>query len=174
MATDDLTIPQHTPLTEAPRSIPDILAQEQSSQLPYWDSSVAFRLGCALRTRLLTFDRPAVIQISTITTPAHVLFHATTHTGTSPNNDAWVQRKRASVIRFGASTWRLQQEYGGDEALFAAKNGLVGGAAGAYAIHGGGVPVFVRNCSGMVGVVVVSGLKQWDDHQVVVEELGGL
>jgi uncharacterized protein (UPF0303 family) len=26
----------------------------------------------------------------------------------------------------------------------------------------------------MVAVVVVSGLKQWDDHQVVIEELEGL
>lgn len=26
----------------------------------------------------------------------------------------------------------------------------------------------------MVAIVVVSGLKQWDDHQVVIEELEGV
>ena len=43
-----------------------------------------------------------------------------------------------------------------------------------YAIHGGGVPVFVKNCDEPVAVCVVSGLKQWDDHQVVIEELEGV
>lgn len=43
-----------------------------------------------------------------------------------------------------------------------------------YAIHGGGVPIFVKNCDTPIAVVVVSGLKQWDDHQVVIEELAGV
>lgn len=54
--------------------------------------------------------------------------------------------------------------------MFAKKNGL-GERAGEYAIHGGGVPIFVKGCESMVAVVVVSGLKQWDDHQVVIEEV---
>lgn len=78
------------------------------------------------------------------------------------------------MIRFAASTWRLQNQYGGDEEAFKAKLGLGQETAGQYAIHGGGVPVFIKGCDGMVAVVVVSGLKQWDDHQVVVEEMGRL
>lgn len=39
------------------------------------------------------------------------------------------------------------------------------------AIHGGGMPVFVRGCGWVVAVVVVSGLKQWEDHMVVFEGL---
>lgn len=50
----------------------------------------------------------------------------------------------------------------------------LGEKAGEYAIHGGGVPVFVKGVEGLVAVVVVSGLKQWDDHQVVVEELANV
>jgi len=50
----------------------------------------------------------------------------------------------------------------------------LGETAKDYAIHGGGVPVFIKNCDSPVAVVVVSGLKQWDDHQVVIEELGKL
>ena len=46
---------------------------------------------------------------------------------------------------------------------------MLGESAGSYAIHGGGVPVRVRGVEGVVGVVVVSGLKQHEDHAVVVE-----
>jgi uncharacterized protein (UPF0303 family) len=96
-----------------------------------------------------------------------------THSGTALDNDFWVSRKRAAVIRFAASTWRLQNQFAGDEEAFKAKNGL-GESAKDYAIHGGGVPVFIQSCDGPVAVVVVSGLKQWDDHQIVIEELGKL
>ncbi len=57
----------------------------------------------------------------------------------------------------------------GDEALFAAKNGLGPEAAGEYAIHGGGVPIRVAGVEGIVAVVVVSGLKQEEDHGVVAD-----
>ena len=54
------------------------------------------------------------------------------------------------------------------EKTFAEKY-MLGEKAGQYAIHGGGVPVKVRGVEGIVGVVVVSGLKQHEDHAVVVE-----
>lgn len=59
------------------------------------------------------------------------------------------------------------------EAAFVRKFALTstggGGAADEFAIHGGAFPIRVRGVDGIVGVVVVSGLKQEDDHQVVVE-----
>lgn len=58
----------------------------------------------------------------------------------------------------------------GDEEAFKKKY-MLGEAAGEYAIHGGGVPVRVHGVEGIVGVIVVSGLKQQEDHQVVVEAL---
>jgi uncharacterized protein (UPF0303 family) len=48
---------------------------------------------------------------------------------------------------------------------------MLGEQAGTYAIHGGGVPIRVRGVEGIVAVVVVSGLKQEEDHMVVVEAL---
>ena len=59
------------------------------------------------------------------------------------------------------------------EKLFAEKY-MLGENAGQYAIHGGGVPVRVKGVEGIVGVVVVSGLKQHEDHAVVVEGILGL
>ena len=62
----------------------------------------------------------------------------------------------------------MYAKFGGDEHAFATKFAL-GTHAGEYAIHGGGVPVRVEGVEGVVAVVVVSGLKQEEDHMVVIE-----
>ena len=51
---------------------------------------------------------------------------------------------------------------------FAAKFGLKDGGT-EFAIHGGGLPIRVKGVEGTVGVIVASGLKQDQDHQVVVD-----
>lgn len=61
----------------------------------------------------------------------------------------------------------------GDEAAFGRKYAL-GERAGDYAIHGGGWPVRVRGVEGVVAVVVVSGLKQEQDHGIIVQCVGEL
>ena len=61
----------------------------------------------------------------------------------------------------------------GNEEHFASKY-MLGAEAGKYAIHGGGVPVRVKDVEGIIAVVVVSGLKQEEDHMVVVEALKAL
>lgn len=126
----------------------------------------AYELGHLLHARLFAEPRPALISISL--TNGLTLFQATTGTGVNPDNEVWVQRKRRSVLRWGTSTWMLHCKYKGDEAAFAAKNGL-GGEAGLYAIHGGAVPIRVQGVEGVVAVVVVSGLKQHEDHGVIVD-----
>ena len=62
----------------------------------------------------------------------------------------------------------MHMKFGGDEKKFAEKFALET-RAGEYAIHGGGVPVRVKGIDGVVAVVVVSGLKQEQDHMVVIE-----
>jgi uncharacterized protein (UPF0303 family) len=61
-------------------------------------------------------------------------------------------------------------KFGGDEIAFREKYAL-GNSAGEYAIHGGAVPIRVTGVEGVVAVVVVSGLKQDEDHAVVVEAI---
>lgn len=72
------------------------------------------------------------------------------------------------MLRWGVSTWYMHCKFDGDEKAFAEKYGL-GPDAGSYAIHGGGVPIRVVGVEGVVAVVVVSGLKQHEDHGVIVE-----
>ena len=62
----------------------------------------------------------------------------------------------------------MHKKFQGDELRFAEKYGL-GTNAGTYAIHGGGVPIRVKGVGGVVAVIVVSGLKQNEDHMVAVE-----
>lgn len=98
-----------------------------------------------------------------------ILFQAAVGSGTLPDNELWVRRKRASVLRWGCATWLLQCKYKGDEEAFRAKFGMSQEQAGRYAIHGGGVPVKVDGAEGVVAVVVVSGLKQHEDHAVIFD-----
>lgn len=130
-------------------------------------AETAWELGNALRARLLDFPTATVINIS-LANSNQLFFHTVTRSGTQPDNDIWVARKRKTVLRWGRSTWYMRNKLDGSEATFAAKYGL-GDTAGQYAIHGGGVPVRVKGVEGIVGVIVVSGLKQEWDHQVIVE-----
>lgn len=56
----------------------------------------------------------------------------------------------------------------GDEDKFKARFQL-GEQAGEYTIHGGGFPIRVQAVEGPVAAIVVSGLAQEEDHQVIVE-----
>ena len=71
------------------------------------------------------------------------------------------------MLRWGCSTWFLSCKYAGDEKLFRKKFGMSEDMSAKFAIHGGGVPIRVEGVEGIVAVVVVSGLKQSEDHGVV-------
>lgn len=118
------------------RDLEQIEILDNSLTFPSFTSQTAWTLGSLLRTKLIAFERPTVIDIS-LAHGSHCLFHCTTHSGTTPDNDSWVVRKRNTVIRWACSTWYMHRKFGGDETAFAAKHGL-GSTAGDYAIHGGG------------------------------------
>ena len=65
----------------------------------------------------------------------------------------------------------MGQKLKGDEKLFASKFGLSPEEAGKYAIHGGAVPVRIQGVEQPIAAVIVSGLSQDEDHEVVVEVL---
>lgn len=150
-----------------PRELDEIEILDQSLSFPTFTSQTAWALGSALRGKLFAFSKPTVIDIS-LAQNNHCLFHCTTHSGTTPDNDLWVERKRNTVLRWGCSSWYMHNKFAGDETAFAAKFGL-GNAAGSYAIHGGGWPVRVRGVEGVVAVVVVSGLRQEQDHGIIIQ-----
>ncbi|KAL1979462.1 hypothetical protein VTN96DRAFT_5736 [Rasamsonia emersonii] len=176
--------PLGVPLTD-----PAQLAAYESSPaaiFPSFTADTAWSLGLALRARILSLPdgrrKPALISIALTTgsQQPHVVFQSATESGTVPDNEVWVRRKRNTVLRWGMSTWLLRRkmlsattDVDQVEAAFVKKYALPssngGSVADDYAIHGGGFPIRVRGVDGLVGVIVVSGLKQEDDHQVIVE-----
>lgn len=77
-----------------------------------------------------------------------------------------MRQKTVSGLNAGATANEIENAFVKKYALASANGGAV---ADEYAIHGGGYPIRVRGVEGIVAVVVVSGLKQEDDHQVVAE-----
>jgi len=152
-----------------PLDLPTIEQQERDLTWPFFSADHAWFICSGLREILHRFGQHAVISISL--SSGKVLAHTATN-GTIPDNDVWVSRKRKTVLRWGHSTWYMRQKLKGDERLFREKY-AVGGAdgVGEYAIHGGGFPIRVKGVEGVVAVVVVSGLKQEQDHMVIVEVL---
>jgi uncharacterized protein (UPF0303 family) len=150
-----------------PRELDEIELVDQSLSFPTFTAQTAWALGSLLRAKLFAFSKPTVIDIS-LAHGNHCLFHCTTHSGTTPDNDRWVERKRNTVLRWGCSSWYMHNKFAGDEMAFAAKFGL-GVNAGDFAIHGGGWPIRVRGVEGVVAVVVVSGLQQHQDHGIIVQ-----
>lgn len=153
-----------------PREVEEISIIDNALTFPTFGPEDAWNLGSRLRTRLLAFSQPAVVDIS-LANGNHCLFHAVTHSGTVPDNNHWVSRKRNTVLRWGTSTWLQHNKYAGDEAAFAAKFSL-GERAAEYAIHGGGWPVRVQGVEGVIAVIVVSGLKQEQDHGIIIQVVG--
>ncbi|PVH95653.1 hypothetical protein DM02DRAFT_600503 [Periconia macrospinosa] len=158
-------------LAAAPKDLEAIKSQTDALILSRFTANDAFNLGSALRSRIQSLypNTPAVINITHANTDS-LLFHCATGSGIQPDNDIWVARKRRTVKRWGTSSYFMGRKFGGDEDAFAKKYAL-GERAGDYAIHGGGVPVKVKGVEGTVAVVIVSGLKQEEDHMVVVEGL---
>jgi uncharacterized protein (UPF0303 family) len=71
------------------------------------------------------------------------------------------------VHRFGHSSLYVRQTFVERGTTFEESSGL---DPALYAAHGGAVPLLVRGV-GPVGVVVVSGLPQLEDHRMVVAAL---
>lgn len=147
------------PLTE-------LAAQEEELQLRGFTNDDAWALGAALVARAQDGRLPVAIEISR---HSHQLFHAAM-TGATPDNDTWIARKAATVHRFGHSSLYVGQRSREAGTTFEEQFGL---DPQQYVAHGGGFPLLVRDV-GPVGVVVVSGLPQVEDHAMVVAALRDL
>ena len=95
-----------------------------------------------------------------------VIYHASLP-GSSPQNQEWLDRKARVVSLKHHSTLyeRVSSEERGVD--WYKENNLT---EELYAIHGGGLPIIVKNY-GLAGTLLVSGLPQLDDHKFGVDVL---
>jgi uncharacterized protein (UPF0303 family) len=137
--------------------------QERDLIFPRFDFDDAWRLGSLLVELAGERGLPVAIDIRR---GGQQLFHAAL-AGSTPDNDAWIERKVRVVQRFGHSSYLVGRR-------LAARGGALDASQGVdprrFAAHGGAFPVRVDG-AGVIGVVTVSGLPQAEDHALVVEAI---
>ncbi len=138
-----------------------ILAQ-QESLLHFVDFTpdTAWQLGNRLHDALLARDAGGTVEIER---DGQLLFACTTP-GAKPTQADWIRRKRNTVRHFARSSYAIGRQLDLDGRTLEADHGL---AIADYAAHGGGFPLFLAD-SERVGTIIVSGLPQRDDHNLVV------
>ncbi|MEU1531457.1 heme-degrading domain-containing protein [Streptomyces fagopyri] len=147
-------------------SAPDIAELEEQERrlvLPRFTHDDAWALGTLLVE--LARERGAPVAVD-IRRGGQQLFHAALP-GSTPDNDAWIDRKRRVVERYGCSSLLVGTRFRAKGTTFEESSRL---DPDTYAAHGGAFPVTVEG-AGVIGTVVVSGLPQLDDHAMVVEAL---
>ena len=147
-------------MTDSFPSVAELAAEEEELQFSSFTNDDAWRLGTSLRDLAARLGAPVAIDISR---NGSQLFRAALP-GATPNNGAWIERKQRVVHRFGHSTLYVRQTFVERGTTFEEQSGL---DLRRYAAHGGGFPVLVRSV-GPVGVLVVSGLPQLEDHRLIV------
>ncbi|MGY4962592.1 heme-degrading domain-containing protein [Streptomyces sp. 900105245] len=152
-----------TPTPEPAPSVEELQKQERRLVFRRFTYDDAWALGSLLVE--LARERRAPVAVD-IHRAGQQLFHAALP-GSTPDNDAWIARKRRVVERYGASSYLVGARFRAKGTTFEDSSRL---DPDTYAAHGGSFPVHVENV-GVVGAVTVSGLPQIEDHRLVVEAL---
>ncbi|MFG2117624.1 heme-degrading domain-containing protein [Streptomyces sp. NPDC048710] len=144
-------------------SVEELEAQERRLVFRRFTHDDAWALGSLLVE--LARERQAPVAVD-IRRAGQQLFHAALP-GSTPDNDAWIDRKRRVVERYGASSYLVGARFRAKGTTFEDSARL---DPDTYAAHGGSFPIHVENV-GVIGTVTVSGLPQLQDHRFVVEAL---
>lgn len=162
--------PQHPQHPMTPRITPELTptveeleAQERRLMFRHFTHDDAWALGSRLVE--LARERHAPVAID-IHRAGQQLFHAALP-GSTPDNDAWINRKRRVVERYGCSSYLVGARYRARGTTFEDSSRL---NPDTYAAHGGSFPIHVEG-AGVIGTITVSGLPQLEDHRLVVEAL---
>jgi uncharacterized protein (UPF0303 family) len=95
-----------------------------------------------------------------------IVYHASLP-GSSPENDWWIGRK-ARVVKLKQHSTMYERVLAEEQGIDWHKENNV--LDETHAIHGGGLPLITKE-DGCVGVLIISGLPQVDDHLLGVEVL---
>lgn len=152
-----------SPTNEYHPLIAELEEQERRLRLSRLENDDAWRLGCLVAE--LAQRSGAAVTIG-VRRAGQRLFHRAL-TGTSADNDAWLERKCRVVDRYAASSYLVGTRYRAKGTTFEESSRL---DPDRYAAHGGAFPLRVEGV-GVVGTVAVSGLPQVEDHALVVQAL---
>lgn len=141
-------------------------------ELPYFNSDVAWEIGTLARELAQELSKPILIDVTLANN--QVLFHSPSKRGTVYDNDAWVERKKKTVLRFGKSSFYMGRKLVGKEKaagcqLGTEKTYFIDSLE--FATHGGSVPIKAANYDGIYGALTISGLAQEEDHMFALKVL---
>jgi len=140
-----------------------LLEEESSLILPTLEFSDALEIGEITRFKGIKRKLPIAIEVRI---GDWIIYHVSLP-GSTAENDWWMSRKARTVMLKHHSTMYERvsaQERGVD---WHKENALLDET---HAIHGGGLPLITKN-EGFVGVLLISGLPQVEDHLLGVEVL---
>ncbi|EGX58657.1 hypothetical protein SZN_16855 [Streptomyces zinciresistens K42] len=154
-----------TPRTpsELTPSVAELEAEERRLVLARFTHEDAWALGSLLVAAARDGGAPVAVDIHR---GGQQLFHAALP-GSTPDNDAWIARKRRVVERYGSSSYLVGARFRAKGTTFEESSRL---DPDVYAAHGGSFPLAVEG-AGVIGSVTVSGLPQLADHRMAVAAL---
>jgi uncharacterized protein (UPF0303 family) len=140
-----------------------LINEEQILILPSLDLAGALEIGEIAKSLGQVRNIPIATEVRI---GDWIIYHASLP-GSKPENDWWMSRKARVVMLKHHSTMyeRVSAEERGVD--WHKENNLLDET---YAIHGGGLPLITKN-EGFVGVLLISGLPQVEDHLLGVEVL---
>ena len=140
-----------------------LLTEEKNLVLRSFDLGDALHLGAIAQSIGTARNLPIAIQVRI---GDLIIFHASL-VGSSSDNWSWIARKARVVMLKQHSTLyeRVSAEERGVD--WHKENNLLDET---HAIHGGGLPLITKD-KGFVGVLLISGLPQVEDHLLGVEVL---
>ena len=150
-------------MTTGDYSTQELLQQEKELTFPSFTNEDAIRLGQELLKLALDQKAPVIVQVRI---GEQIIFHSAL-TGSSSKNDWWINRKYRVVEKFKHSSMYVRVSFEEKNQSFEEDSGLDNEL---YAAHGGGFPISVTDI-GMVGVALVSGLPQVEDHKMIIKGL---
>lgn len=140
-----------------------LINEEQILTLPSLDLAGALEIGEIAKSIAVLRKLPLAIQVRL---GDWIIYHASLPGSTSENH-WWIDRKARVVMHKHHSTMheRVSAEERGVD--WHKENNLLDET---HAIHGGGLPLITKD-KGFVGVLLISGLPQVEDHLLGVEVL---
>ncbi len=138
-----------------------IATQEKLVRFEKFDNDIALELGLFIVDYAKKLGKGPSIAI---TVNEWQVFKVAMNGIARPDNEGWLRRKHNTVTRFRASSLATATSMKAKGATLAAR----ALDPDDYIFAGGGFPLYVKN-AGIIGSICASGLKDFEDHQLVVD-----
>ena len=145
-------------MSAAAERIAELEQQERELVFTRFDNTTAYRLGA--RIARTAHERGLRVGVD-IQRPGITLFRAMLN-GVTADQEVWIQRKAALVLRMEASGALVEARFDGFDPA------SIGWLDHRYAITSGAFPIRVEGV-GVVAAATASGLSSQEDHDLIVE-----